>query len=408
MPSANSKQIRAIVDIVRSAGPDRKIKVLPGILDLMEGKVALSDIKEVQVIDLLGRDPVKIDLAGIKAFIGDRTVLITGAGGSIGSELANTALQFGPAKLVLVEIDETELFHLTNKFKFAGAKIVPVIADVRDRAKMEKTFSLHRPEIVLHAAAYKHVPIMEHYPEEAIKTNVKGTMVLAECAIKEGVKVFVNISTDKAINPTSIMGATKRASEELLRNFNLRKSTKFISVRFGNVIGSRGSVIPFFQQQIKDGGPVTVTHPDMKRYFMAIPEAVLLVLEAAAAGAGGETFVLDMGEPVKIADMAREMIKLSGREPEVDIPIVFTGLRAGEKLFEEILGTTEETEPTEFAKIFKATNKKILDDDVLFQKALKLIDCAEMNGSKSRIQELLKEIVPTYSPDPNNGQTAYW
>ena len=174
------------------------------------------------------------------------------------------------------------------------------------------------------------------------------------------------------------------------------------------MIGSRGSVIPFFQEQIKAGGPVTVTHPEMKRYFMAIPEAVLLVLEAASAGAGGETFVLDMGEPVKIADMAREMIKLSGREPEVDIPIVFTGLRAGEKLFEEILGTTEETEPTEFAKIFKATNKKILDDDVLFQKALKLIDCAEMNGSKSRIQQLLKEIVPTYSPDPNNSQTAYW
>jgi FlaA1/EpsC-like NDP-sugar epimerase len=408
MPSANSKQIREIVENVRAAGMDRKIKVLPGILDLVEGKVTLSDIKEIQVTDLLGRDPVKIDLAGIKNFVGDHTVLITGAGGSIGSELANTVLQFGPTKLVLVDIDETELFHLTNKFKFASAKICPVIGDIRDRSKMETIFGRHRPEIVLHTAAYKHVPIIEHYPEEAIKTNVKGTMILADCAIKANVKVFVNISTDKAINPTSVMGATKRAAEELLRVFNRKMSTKFISVRFGNVIGSRGSVIPLFLEQIKSGGPVTITHPEMKRYFMATSEAVLLVLEAAAAGAGGETFVLDMGEPVKIIDMAREMIKLSGREPEVDIQIVFSGLRAGEKLFEEILGTKEETEPTEYPKIFKARDNMIPDGDALFTKVSNLIECAEQNGAKSRIRELLKEIVPTYAPDPNNGRTAYW
>jgi FlaA1/EpsC-like NDP-sugar epimerase len=398
IPSFRSKDIRAFVEIIRNSGGPAKIKILPGILDLVAGNVTLSDIKEVRVEDLLGREKVEIDFAAIREFLKRKRVLVTGAGGSIGSELVRTVLQFEPRSTALLDIDETELFYLMNRFRGAATEIFPVIGDIRDRAKMESVFTEFRPEIILHSAAYKHVPVLESYPEEAVKTNILGTKILGELALKFKVEKFVYISTDKAINPTSVMGSTKRVGEEMLRVLNGRNGTKFISVRFGNVLGSRGSVIPIFEDQIKRGGPVTVTHPDMKRYFMATSEAVLLVLEAAAMGEGGEAYLLDMGEPIKILDLAREMIRLSGHQPDVDIPIVFSGLRPGEKLFEELLGAEEGSEPTEHARILKARNPKVKPDEETFHKIEKLINRCRDGSDRNRIISSLMEIVPTYKP----------
>ena len=398
IPSFQSKEIRAVVEIIRNSGGPAKVKILPGILDLMDGNITLSDIKEVRVEDLLGREKVEIDFAAIRAFLTGKRVLITGAGGSIGSELARTVLQFEPRLTALLDIDETELFYLMNRFRGCGGEIVPVIGDIRDKIKMEDVFAKIRPEIVIHSAAYKHVPVLESYPEEAVKTNILGTRILGELALKYKVEKFVYISTDKAINPSSVMGSTKRVGEEMLRILNGRNGTRFISVRFGNVLGSRGSVIPVFEGQIKKGGPVTVTHPEMKRYFMATSEAVLLVLEAAAIGEGGEAYILDMGEPIKILDLAREMIRLSGYEPDVDIPIVFSGLRPGEKLFEELLGAEEGSEPTEHARIFRARNPKIRAEDETFRKIEKLINVCYDGNDRNSIITGLADIVPTYKP----------
>jgi FlaA1/EpsC-like NDP-sugar epimerase len=277
------------------------------------------------------------------------------------------------------------------------------VGDIRDKAKMESVFSQYSPEIMLHAAAYKHVPIMEYHPDEAVKTNVLGTKVLAELAAQYGMEKLIFISTDKAINPTSIMGVSKRSCEEMLKVFDRMEKTQFISVRFGNVLGSRGSVIPIFEEQIKKGGPVTVTHPEMKRYFMSNSEAVLLVLEAASIGRGGEVFVLDMGEPIKIVNLAREMIRLSGYEPDVDIPIVFSGTRSGEKLFEEMLGAEEGTEATEYEKISVAMDSRKNDAADLLKKIDLLIEMSmARHGEKDRTEEIkamFKKIVPTYTPD---------
>ena len=405
IPSFRSEDIRAVVGIIRGAGGPTKIKVLPSILELVDGNVTLADIKEVRVEDLLGRDKVEIDYAMIREFLNRKRVLITGAGGSIGSELARTVLQFEPRSTALLDIDETELFYLMKRFHGASSEIFPVMADIRDRAKIESIFSEFRPEIILHSAAYKHVPVLESYPEEAVKTNVLGTKILGELALKYKVEKFVYISTDKAINPTSVMGATKRVGEEMLRVLNGRNGTKFISVRFGNVLGSRGSVIPIFEDQIRRGGPVTVTHPDMKRYFMATSEAVLLVLEAAAIGEGGEAYVLDMGEPIKIIDLAREMIRLSGHEPDVDIPIVFSGLRPGEKLFEELLGAEEGSEPTEHARIFRARNPRVQPDEETFHMIEKLINGCRERVDRRRIIDGLMEIVATYKPQAVGNST---
>ena len=405
IPSASSREIRGIVEIIRQADPKKKIRIVPGILELVDGRVGLADIKEVKVEDLLGREPVSVDFEKIRAFIQGRCVLVTGAGGSIGSELVRTVLQFEPAKLLALDIDETELFYLANRIKAEGGRLEPVVADIRDRAKMKRIFEYCRPQVVIHSAAYKHVPMLEDFPEEAIKTNVLGTKILAELAMEFGAEKFVNISTDKAINPTSVMGSSKRIGEELLRAMSRRNGTRFISVRFGNVLGSRGSVIPLFEEQIKRGGPVTVTHPEMKRYFMATSEAVMLVLQAAAAGEGGEVFILDMGEPIRIIDLAREMIRLSGYEPDVDIPIVFTGVRPGEKLFEELLGAEEGSEPTEHPKIFKARSMKDKysngerrkDDILLLERVSRLIEMSTNSAGKDEIIGLMKEIVPTYN-----------
>ena len=398
IPSFRSKDIRAVMEIIRNAGGPTKVKILPGILDLVDGNITLSDIKEVRVEDLLGREKVEIDFVAIRTFLNKKRVLITGAGGSIGSELARTVLQYEPRAVAFLDIDETELFHLMNRFRGTGVEIVEVIGDIRDRVKMEDVFANFRPEIILHSAAYKHVPVLESYPEEAVKTNVLGTKILGELALKYKVEKFVYISTDKAINPTSVMGSTKRVGEEMLRVLNGRNGTKFISVRFGNVLGSRGSVIPVFEEQIKRGGPVMVTHPEMKRYFMATSEAVLLVLEAAAIGGGGEAYVLDMGEPIRILDLAKEMIRLSGHEPDVDIPIVFSGLRPGEKLFEELLGAEEGSEPTEHARIFRVRNPKVKSEDETLQKIEKLINVCYDGSDRRNIIDGLVDIVPTYKP----------
>ncbi|MGB4298189.1 MAG: nucleoside-diphosphate sugar epimerase/dehydratase [Candidatus Saccharicenans sp.] len=398
IPSANSGQIKDIVEKIRQANKKVEIKILPSLLDLPGGNVDLTQIESIQPEDLLGRDKVVIDYDLIRRFVEGKRILVTGAGGSIGSEVVRTCLRFEPEMLFALDIDETELFVLEQNNKDSGRKLRTIVADIRDRNKIRRVYSECRPRIVIHAAAYKHVPVMEEFPEEAIKTNVWGTRVLAEEAMKGGVEKFINISTDKAINPSSVMGASKRVAEELLRTMNALNGTRFISVRFGNVLGSRGSVIPLFKDQIKRGGPVTVTHPEMKRYFMTISEAVLLVLEAAAVGEGGETFVLDMGEPVKIDYLAREMIRLAGKEPDVDIAIVYSGFRAGEKLFEEILGAEEGSEPTGIPKIFKARNKRSYDLEAVMRKVEGLIELCNNSCDREDVVAMLKEIVPTYRP----------
>ncbi|MGB2843814.1 MAG: nucleoside-diphosphate sugar epimerase/dehydratase, partial [Candidatus Aminicenantaceae bacterium] len=397
LPSAHSREIKEITENVRESNLIEKIKILPNVTDLMDGKVTLADIHEIELEDLLGRSPVKIDFKAIKDFIQDKRVLITGAGGSIGSELSRSILQFNPKTLIVFDIDETEIFHLLNNLEFSKKEIIPVIGDIKDESKMASVFKGFSPQIVIHSAAYKHVPILEQYPEEAVKTNIFGTKVLAELSLGHNVEKFVFISTDKAINPTSVMGATKRVGEELLKIFNQKNKTKFISVRFGNVLGSRGSVIPLFKEQIKKGGPVQVTHPEMKRYFMITSEAVLLVLEASAVGQGGEVFVLDMGEPIKILDLAKEMIRLSGYEPDVDIPIVFTDIRPGEKLFEEILSAEEGVESTDYEKILKARSANKRSSEVLIDKINLLIKTSSQENGEE-IVKLLKEIVPAYKP----------
>ena len=409
IPSVRSKDILAIVELVRSTGEVNSIKVLPGIHDIVEGKISLGDIKDIEVEDLLGRAPVQVDYEKIRAFLSDKRILVSGAGGSIGSELARTIAQFGPASLILLDNDETELFYVVNRLKNTVEELVPVVATVRDQIKIDKVFEKFHPEIVLHAAALKHVPILEHYPDEAVKTNIRGTRILGEAAMRFGVERFVNISTDKAVNPTSVMGASKRIGEEILRVLNTMGGTRFISVRFGNVLGSRGSVIPLFKEQIRKGGPVTVTHAKVKRYFMAVSEAVLLVLEAAAAGKGGEAFILDMGEQVNIDELAREMIRLSGYKPDVDIAIVYTGLRSGEKLYEELLGAEEGTVPTEFEKIFLAKNAKPLDASRIWRNVDRLIDACESGScGKEDLLPFFKEIVPTYVPNVETASINHW
>ncbi|MGQ9860252.1 MAG: SDR family NAD(P)-dependent oxidoreductase [Thermodesulfobacteriota bacterium] len=399
IPSAGSKEIRRIVETIRKSGWKSDVKILPGLLSLFNGKVSITDIEDIQIEDLLGRGKIEVDFGMIRPFVQGKRILITGAGGSIGSELVRTSLRFGPERVVAVDIDETELFNLEQVIGTSNSMFVKVIADIRDEKKISSLFEEVRPQIVIHSAAYKHVPLLEEFPEEAVKTNIHGTKILAEQALAQKVEKFVNISTDKAINPTSVMGASKRAGEEMLRVMNSRGKTKFISVRFGNVLGSRGSVIPLFKQQLKRGGPVTVTHPEMKRYFMAVSEAVLLVLAAAAMGEGGESFVLDMGEPIKIDDLARDMIRLTGKEPDVDIRIVYTGVRPGEKLVEELLGGEEGSETTAVRKIFRARNHKCHDEKELMDKIEKLIRICHERCEKEAILGLLKEIVPTYKPN---------
>lgn len=354
MPSVKGRVVREVMEAGRKLG--LQVKTLPGIYEMVNGSVSVSQIRNVQIEDLLGREEVKVDLEAIAAYLTDEVVLVTGAGGSIGSELCRQVARFHPRQLLLLGHGENSIYeiHMELRERFPNLDLKPIIADIQDEVRIQQVFELYRPVVVFHAAAHKHVPLMEENPTEAIKNNIFGTLHVARAADRYGTKRFVLISSDKAVNPTSVMGATKRAAECIIQSLAAHSKTIFVAVRFGNVLGSRGSVIPLFKRQIAVGGPVTVTHPEMIRYFMTIPEAVQLVIQAASMGQGGEVFVLDMGDPVKIVDLARDLIRLSGFEPDVDIRIVFTGVRPGEKLFEELLTAEEGTEATRHERIFVA------------------------------------------------------
>lgn len=395
-PEFPKRELKKIIDEVKAIRPEMDIKILPSFHSLTDDPVGVRHVRDVSIEDVLGREPVQIDINSIKASISGKTVLVTGAGGSIGSELVRQCENLNPTKLIALDIDETELYHLENEFKKNGSEITPCVASVTDDHKMNQILNHHKPDIIFHAAAYKHVPMMESFPGEAIKVNVGGTRSLASLACKHRVEKFILVSTDKAVNPTNVMGATKRVAEEICMAYNGTSMTKFISVRFGNVLGSRGSVVPLFINQIKDGGPVTITDPEMKRYFMTIPEAVLLVMQAGAMGRGGEVFVLDMGEPVKILDMAKDLIQLHGLEPYKDIQIEITGMRPGEKLFEELLNAEEGVTETEHEEIFKALCSRKLTTELLEAKIDQLFDLLREEETES-IRDLLKTIVPTYT-----------
>jgi FlaA1/EpsC-like NDP-sugar epimerase len=352
IPSLGKSEVQKIYQ--ECSKTNAKTKVMPMIEDIITGKVSVNQFRDVQVEDLLGRDPVELDINSISKKTKGRTILVTGAGGSIGSEICRQVCKFGPKKLLLLGHGENSIYAIDMELRNKHGQefeIIPVIADIQDRERIMQVMQDHRPDVVYHAAAHKHVPLMEYNPKEAVKNNVIGTKNVAESADIAGVKTFVLISSDKAVNPTNVMGSTKRIAEMVIQNLDKRSETKFVAVRFGNVLGSRGSVIPLFKKQIRAGGPVTVTHPDMTRYFMTIPEASRLVMQAGALAYGGEIFVLDMGEPVKIVDLAKNLIKLSGYTEE-EIGIKYAGIRPGEKMYEELLGKDEVHDEAIFPKIF--------------------------------------------------------
>lgn len=391
---ASRSEFRRFIDICEKA--NLRARTVPGLGELIEGGVEFSRIRDVEIEDLLGRAPVELEVDSIEAMIRGKTVLVTGAGGSIGSELARQALRFGPANLLLSERSEGALFNIDREVSPTADDgcVIPLIADVTDEGRLREIFAQYRPDVVLHAAAHKHVPMMERNPLEAIKNNTLGTRCVARVAGEFGTDAFVLISTDKAVRPTSIMGASKRAAELVLQNVEREfPKTRFVAVRFGNVLGSAGSVIPIFREQIRKGGPVTVTHRDMVRYFMTIPEASQLVLQAAAMGEGGEIFVLDMGEPVRILDLATDMISLSGLKPYEDIDIQFSGMRPGEKLFEELATDGEEITKTRHPKIFigkiERTDVSIVDDAV--QTAQRMISEADAYSVAPYLASLIPE-----------------
>lgn len=418
IPSLNHKTLRTLYNAAKEGGAGT-IKIVPRIYDFHKPEINLKGLEEIKIEDLIGRQAVNVNYEEIEGFLKDKVILITGAGGSIGSEIAMQVCGFYPEKVILFDIDETELhnlkiklkrdysqFLLDSEVKTPNSKLNFVVGDVRDAERIDAVFKTFRPQVVFHAAAYKHVPMMEYNPEEAVKVNIFGTYNIAEASIKHGAERFVMISTDKAVRPTSVMGATKRLAEHVCTSFNevsgqqsavsgQNKKTDFISVRFGNVLGSRGSVLPLFMEQLKQGGPLTVTHKDMQRYFMTIPEAVSLVLQAAVIGKGGEVMVLDMGEPVRIVELAEELIRIHGLEPYKDVDMKFVGLRPGEKLFEEILTAEEGTVASRHEKVFIAKNSATYEkediDGILkeFERALKQSTTTETKD----IRELLKKYV---------------
>ena len=398
LPNASHKEIRKIFDRLKEAGVE-EIRIVPR---LEEWSEEVSQIRKIDIEDLLSRESVKVENQKIQAYLEGRRVLVTGAAGSIGSEIFRRLLPFHPAKIIALDIDETEVFYLQQRLRVTSQereRIVFVVGDVRYRKKMERIFETYRPQVVFHAAAYKHVPLMESFPEEAVETNVLGTNLLANLAVQYGTETFVNISTDKAVNPTSVMGATKRLAEGICSSFNGNTPTRFVSVRFGNVLGSRGSVVPLFLEQIRSGGPLTVTHPGVQRYFMSIPEAVLLVFQAASMGKGGEVFVLDMGEPVKILDLAENLIRLNGMVPYKDVEIVFSGLRPGEKLFEELLTAEEGTDVTTHSKIFVALAPSSLSKE---RAGTMVSEVEETLERASDLRPLLRRWVPNYREGGEN------
>ncbi|CAN5546652.1 nucleoside-diphosphate sugar epimerase/dehydratase [soil metagenome] len=391
MPSAPASEIRRIVDMCRKA--EVETRILPGLYDLINGKVSVNQLREVSIEDLLGREPVTLDTPAIAGYIGGRTVLVTGAGGSIGSELCRQIMRFQPKELLLLGKGENSIFaiHQELKGRPEPVALVPIIADIRDHNRLFNIFEKHAPQVVFHAAAHKHVPLMEANVPEAITNNIRGTQNVAELSAEFGIETFVLVSSDKAVNPTSVMGATKRIAELVVQELARRSKTKYVAVRFGNVLASRGSVIPVWRQQIAAGGPVTVTHPEATRYFMLIPEAVQLIMQAGALGSGGEIFVLDMGNPVKIIDLANDLIKFSGLRPGQDIEIKFIGLRPGEKLYEELLTAEEGLTKTSYEKIFVGKPQP-LEAAVLNTAMEKLFKCAsadDENGIRTALHELV-------------------
>ena len=393
MPSASQAEVREVLQICQKT--DCELKVLPGLYQMINGEVSVSRLRKVQIEDLLGREPIQLQVESVMGYVSGKVVLVTGGGGSIGSELCRQIAAHKPKQLIIIDIYENNAYDIQQELKrtYPELNLEVLIASVRNTHRMDTIFASYRPEIVYHAAAHKHVPLMEDSPNEAIKNNVFGTYKTAQAADKYGVQRFVLISTDKAVNPTNIMGASKRICEMIIQAMNNHSRTDFVAVRFGNVLGSNGSVIPLFKKQIEQGGPVTVTHPDIIRYFMTIPEAVSLVLQAGALAKGGEIFVLDMGEPVKILDLAKNLIRLSGYKPFEEIPIEFTGLRPGEKLYEEMLMSEEGLKETEnhlihIGKPIEFEEEKFLEELEELRKTA--------NKDSERIRQKVQEIVPTY------------
>lgn len=394
IPSADDKTRREFFDICKDTSCI--IRTLPSVYQIVNGSVSISMLRKVEIADLLERPQIDLDLGGISSYVYGKTVLVTGAGGSIGSELCRQLAGLNPGRLILLDIYENNVFYIQNELKknYPKLDLVTLIGSVRDADRLDSLFSTYKPDVVYHAAAHKHVPLMEGNPNEAVKNNVFGTLNTVRAADKHGTYRFVLISTDKAVNPTSVMGATKRICEMILQSYSRRSKTKFVVVRFGNVLGSNGSVIPIFTKQIESGGPITVTHPDIVRYFMTIQEAVSLVLQAGTYAHGGEIFILDMGKPVKVLSLAENMIRLSGRVPYKDIDIKFVGLRPGEKIFEELMMSEEEISETPNKKIF--IGKPIEMDENRFFKLLEQLRYA-MDDDDCDIRSVIKKIVPTYN-----------
>lgn len=404
IPSIDNENKKQILEICKQT--NCKIKIIPGIYEIISGEATVSKIKDVELEDLLGRDPVVLDSRGISNYLNNKIVLVTGAGGSIGSELCRQIIPFGPKKLILFDIYENTVYDIQNELKSSYPQIDMnvLIGSIRDKKRLDEIFNKYKIDVVFHAAAHKHVPLMEDSPKEAIKNNVFGTLNLVKTAHEYEIDRLVLISTDKAVNPTNIMGATKRLCEMIIQSYNTISKTEFVAVRFGNVLGSNGSVIPLFKKQIQNGGPVTVTHKNITRYFMLIPEAAQLVLQAGCFANGGEVFVLDMGKPVKIYDLAVDLIKLSGLEPNRDIKIKITGLRPGEKLYEELLMSEEGLKSTGHNKIYigKPTFESI---DSLNKKLEELRELLKIDDDKL-IKEKMKQIVPTYKEPSEVNEVA--
>ena len=395
MPSVPGHVVRRVVQNARAA--ELPTRTVPGLYELIEGRKAVSALRKVAIEDLLSRDPVRGEPARPRALVAGRTVMITGAGGSIGSELCRQLVRLDPERIVAVGRGENSIFELLQEFRhaFPHVRIDPVVADVRHEARMERIFERFRPDVVFHAAAHKHVPLMEEHVGEAVLNNVLGTRVVVELAERYGAERFVLISSDKAVRPSSVMGATKRLAEGVVQEVARRTGHGFVAVRFGNVLGSRGSVIPTFMRQIQAGGPLTITHPEMVRYFMTIPEAVQLVLEAGSMGESADVFVLDMGEPVRVVDLARDLIRLSGLEEGQDIEIKFTGIRPGEKLYEELFFSAENAAPTSHPKILRARSATIVLDGS--PSVDDLIAMAQSDATNAELRAVLKSLVPEYS-----------
>jgi len=397
-PSASGEQIRRIVNLCKSTG--KNYKIVPTLSELIDGEISLSSIRDVSYVDLLGRDEVNLDRESIDVFIKGKRVLITGAGGSIGSELVRQCLIYDPSELICIDNSEENLFNISTELEKIKSQTVikTILGNINEKQHMEKIINDLRPQVIFHAAAYKHVPIQELHPWAAVKTNIGGTLNLVELSDKYKIEKFVLVSTDKAVNPVNVMGATKRLSEKLIQSIDYNSGTQFIAVRFGNVIGSSGSAIPTFQKQINTGGPVTITHPEMTRYFMSILEAAQLILQTGAYGGKGKIFLLDMGKPIKIVDLAKDLIRLSGLEPEKDISIVYSGLRPGEKLYEELQSYGEKVISSDHKKIMVLDDSNHIFAWDAFKSEIKDLLAIAEKLDIDKIQSKLSQLLPDYKP----------